>query len=478
MSSQLLIESGLHETRAALLEEGRLVEVHIERGPDAGVVGSIYRGRVSRVLPGIQAAFVDIGLDRDAFLYVGDLQPTAAGSPSIESVVKSGQELIVQVIKEPLPGKGARITSQITLPGLFLVLLPGVDSVSIARRITAPEERRRLESLLREIRPEAAGLIARTAGAGRTDDELLQDLRRQEQRWDDIQSRATTAKAPALLYQELGLPERAVRDLLDESVGEVWVEGDAAHARITEFLQAMDTPMAEKVRCYREAESLFDRFDVEVAIDKALQSRVWLRSGGFLVINSTEALVAIDVNTGRYTGASDLEATALETNLEAAVEVARQIRLRDLSGIIVVDFIDMADSEHQARVLTHLESVLENDRARTQVAGVSEFGLVEITRKRIRGGLQQRLAQPCPCCAGKGWTKGPASVALELGRALRRRPRGSGQSLRLRAHPHLVKAWQEEQGELLAELEAERDQRIELEEDHRLRPDEYEIVTS
>lgn len=490
MSSQLLIEFGPHETRAALLEEGRLVEVHIERGPEPGVVGSIYKGRVSRVLPGIQAAFVDVGLERDAFLFVGDLDiavaaskddrdddSIASGSRSIESVVKGGDELIVQIIKEPLPGKGARITSQITLPGLYLVLLPGVDSIGVARRITALEERQRLESLLAEIRPATAGLIARTASARRTHEELLPDLRRLQQQWDEIQSRAAAAKPPTLLYQEIGLPERAVRDLLDENVEEVWVEGDAGHLRVVEFLESMGTPVAEKVRCYRETEPLFDHFEIERAIDGALGSRVWLRSGGFLVIDSTEALVAIDVNTGRYTGAGDLERTALEINLEAAAAVAEQIRLRDLSGIIIVDFIDMADPEHRARVLTHLESALARDRARTQVAGVSEFGLVEITRKRIRGGLQQRVTQPCPCCAGRGWTKDPASVALELGRALRRRPRGRGESLQLRAHPLLVDAWRGEQGKILAELEAERDLRIELEEDHRLRPDEYEIVT-
>lgn len=492
MSNELLIEAGPHETRVAVLAEGRLVEVHIERAAEPGVVGNLYKGRVSRVVPGIQAAFVDIDLARDAFLFAGDLQrfepldlskeddrkkQPLNGRPIAEQV-KEGEDLLVQVVKEPLPGKGARISLQISLPGRFLVLLPGARGVGISRRISAPDERQRLEELVLEMLPEDCGVIVRTAGADRPQAELNRDLDWLRSTWQEIKGRSAGVSAPGLVRQEMGLAKRAARDLLNESYSSVWIEGAPVYATVERYLAAVDRQMAARVRLHEGDDLLFERRGVDAAIAKAMRTRIWLDSGGFIIINPTEALVAIDVNSGRSTAAMELEATALKTNLEAAVEVARQIRLRDLAGIIVVDFIDMIEPEHRAELVACFKDALGQDRTRTQVSQMSDFGLIAVTRKRIRGGLRQRLTQICPCCSGEGRIKDPMTVGLELERALRLRPGALvSRGVRVRLHPRTREALESDPNGLLSAIRERVGGRLDLETDDALGLADFEIDT-
>jgi len=493
MSNELLIEVGPHETRVAILEDGRVVEVHIERATEPGVVGNIYKGRVSRVVPGIQAAFVDIGLQRDAFLFAGDLQRTApldlakdedqAGRQQehrpIADLVQKGQELLVQVVKEPLPGKGARISSQVSLPGKLAVLLPGASGIGISRRISSPEERQRLEGLLEAMVPDGDGVIVRTVGVGRQEEEFRRELELLQARWQETKKRSAGISAPGLVRQETGLTERTARDLLNEDFSEVWVEGAAGYAVLEGYLGEIDRRMVDRLRLYQGDDPLFECRGVNAAIAKAMRTRVRLDSGGLIVINPTEALVAIDVNSGRNTEAAALEATAFETNLEAAVEVARQIRLRDLAGIIVVDFIDMNEPEHRAELAACFAAALDQDRTRTQLSQLSDFGLIAVTRKRMRGGLRQRLTRVCPCCSGEGRVADPKTVGLELDRALRRRVVESApEDLRIRLHPQTKTALEKHQRRLLAAIEESAGGRIDLEADDDLGFEEFQIEST
>ena len=491
MPNELLIESGPHETRVALLEEGRVVEVHIERATEPGLVGSIYKGRVSRVVPGIQAAFVDLGLDRDAFLFAGDMQRSRNAArraneeeaapveqPSISELVQQGQEVLVQIVKEPLPGKGARISSQISLPGRLVVLLPGAEGVGISRRISSPDERLRLDEALTEMVPEGCGVIARTVAAGRDSEDLSRDLDGLQVRWEEIQRRAAGVRVPGKVHEEANLVLRAARDLLSEDIAEIWVDGSAARESLVEVLESMEPTLVERVRIHRAEEPLFASRGVEAAISRAMRSRVWLESGGFIVINPTEALVAIDVNSGRHTEASALEATALETNLEAAVEVARQIRLRDLAGIIVVDFIDMIESPNRAAVTARLEEALARDRTRVQISQMSDFGLVAVTRKRMRGGLRQKLTEICPCCAGEGRIRNALTVGLELARELRQKDSGLEETpVEVRLQPRTARALTDSHPSLLAAVEEGASGALEIRGDERLGLEEFEIGT-
>jgi ribonuclease G len=488
MKNELLIEAGPHETRVAILEDGQLVEVHIERLDEPAVVGSIYMGRVSRVVPGIQAAFVDIGLDRDAFLFAGDLQRTGPVELSnanaedrhrpIADQIQQGQELLVQGVKESLPGKGARISSQISIPGRFLVLLPGSTGVGVSRRIEAPSERQRLEESVRAMMPMGDGVIVRTAAENGSEEELRQDLDWLNRTWQEVQKKAAGIQAPERVHGEENLALRAARDLLDESCAEVWIEGPSAYAAVESYLSDLDQDFVPRLRLHEGESSLFERRGVDAAIAKAMRTRVWLKSGGHLVINPTEALVAIDVNSGRNTEASELEATALQTNLEAAVESARQIRLRDLAGIIVVDFIDLMEPDNRAELVDTFAGALGRDRTRIQVSEMSDFGLVAVTRKRMRGGVRQRLTQVCPCCAGEGRIKDAATIGLELDRALRKKSDDVlARGVRVRLNSRTKTALEETQDKLLAAIQREVGVELELAAADDLGLDEFEIQT-
>ncbi len=493
MSRKLLIESTPHEQRVALLDGDRPVEAWIERHRERARVGNIYRGRVKRVVPGIQAAFVDIGLARNAFLYAGDVRDRIAEladmvgeegewesreqgpARPIDELLDPGQELIVQVRKDPLPNKGARVTTQIALPGRYLVLLPTTPDVGISRRIADPEERQRLLAALEELGPVPGGLIVRTAGAGKGAEELGRDLAYLARSWREVAARAEAARAPSLVHAELDLARRTVRDRLDESVEVVWVDGEETHAQLALDVGELEPGLADRVREYPERGRLFAHFGLQRELETALKSRIWLKSGGYLVIQQTEALVAIDVNTGRYLGRKSLEDTVLRANLEAVHEVARQIRLRDLGGIIVIDFIDMVESENRERVVGELAERLRGDPARCQISEMSEFGLVEVTRQRRRANLRRVLTRPCPTCGERGRIKSPATVCLELRRQLLERGGDDG-PLVVRLHPEVAAALTGDWEPVMRELGERLGAPPTLEPDAALHPEQFELV--
>ena len=506
MTSKMLIESDPHQTRIAVLEDDRLTEIFVERHRHRGLVGNVYKGRVTRVLPGMQAAFVDVGLERDAFLYVSDVASDVEAieeleieeprnhsnqsnqrnqddplphhpAPSIDELLKPGQEIIVQVVKDPLPNKGARISTHVTLPGRYLVLLPTVRHFGVSRRIEDETERERLLGVLDGLAT-SGGLIVRTVGEGKGLEEFESDLAYLSRLWDKIRQRAGKVSAPTLLHQDLDLALRVVRDLLRQDFTVLWVDGEETYEQIVEFLDQVQSSLVSKVKLFRQGSTLFEQFGIEEQIEAALKSKVWLKSGGYIVINPTEALVAIDVNTGRFVGQSNLEDTVLQTNLEAVSEIVRQIRLRDLGGIIVIDLIDMVEQAHREEVFASLESELRKDRAKTKVLNISEFGLVEITRKRSRANLERLLTQPCPYCGGRGRIKSLTTICLNLRKELLHlRDRTTGQSeLLLRVHPEVSRALQQEERAILDELQKSLNVRILLQSDPELHHERFNVV--
>jgi ribonuclease G len=492
---ELLVDASPPETRVALTEDGRVVEVLHERRGRQGLVGNVYLGRVHRVLPGMQAAFVAIGLDRDAFLYVEDASAPApefdfgdeegdpdGGSaaavdrPRIDDLVKEGQEIVVQVRKDPLGAKGPRVTSAISLPGRNLVYLPGSREIGVSRRLTDDAERERLRGILQGLASESGGgFIARTAAAGRSVPELDTDRRYLTGLAARIEKRRESASPPTLLHRELDLALRALRDIAPDDVDAIRVDEPATRDRMVEFLESVAPPLARRVELYEEETPLFERFGVEAEIENGLKSRVGLPSGGSIVIHQTEALVAIDVNTGRYVGREDLEQTVFAANMEAAPEIARQIRLRDLGGLLVVDFIDMEDAEHRRTLFEAFEAELARDRSRTRVLQISEFGLIEITRQRSRGNLERVLTRSCPCCSGAGRVKTDLTVALDLRRALLAPPSlfAPGETVRVRVRPGVARVLAEEA--VLADAERALGIRVEPVEDPTLREKSFEI---
>ena len=456
MSREIVINATKHESRIAVLDEGQVVELWVERTRQRTIVGNIYKGRVTKVLPGMQSAFVDLGLERDAFLYVSDViediedfdngeddvaidDVTQQQRPeaSISDLLREGQEIVVQVSKDTIAGKGARITSHITLPGRFLVYMPTVNHIGVSRRIENEEERMRLKGVLEAIRPPGSGgFIVRTAGEGRDEEEFRADLKYLTDLWEQIRRRAEKASAPNTIHNDLDLVLRTIRDVLSPEFKTVWVDDIDQYQRIVEFLNQIQPNLVSRVRLYRRDEPIFDEFGIEPEIAKALKSKVWLKSGGYIVINQTEALVAIDVNTGKYVGKRNLEETVFKTNVEAAKEIVRQIRLRDLGGIIVLDFIDMEDLNNRAKLFEALENEIRKDRSKTKILQISEFGLIEMTRKRVRQSLERSLTQACPYCAGSGRIKSNTTISLEIWRELMKlRDLHEGQDVIVRINP-------------------------------------------
>ncbi len=478
---KLLVESDFHQIRVAVLENGRPSEIYLEHHGDRGVVGNVYQGRVSRILPGMQAAFVDIGLKRDAFLYAGDVRDTLTSMDElseadpqtgefppqvirpIEELLQPGQELIVQTVKAPLPNKGARISTEITLPGRYVVLLPTVPSIGVSRRIRDPEERERLRSALEGLCADGWGLIVRTAGEGKTAEDFRGDISYLTGLWKAIEERAAQSSAPTLLHQDHDLALRIVRDRLGGEFDQVLIDEEHTYDRVLAFAREVEPELAERIELTEEAGRLFEHFGVDAEIEAALRSRVWLKSGGYIVINQTEALVAVDVNTGRFVGKTSLEETVVATNLEAVEEIVRQIRLRDLSGIIVIDFIDMMETENRDWVFKSLQEELKKDRAKNQVLPPSEFGLVELTRKRSRSNLQSLLTRPCPYCEGKAWVLATSTVCLRIKtEMLRQRDRYQGRGSVITAHPDICDALRTEYKEVVRELEEALGARVQL----------------
>jgi ribonuclease G len=474
--TELLVNATPPETRVAVLEDGRVVEVLHERRSKSGLVGNVYLGRVHRVLPGMQAAFVSIGLDRDAFLYVEDIAPhppefdfgdgqevapeAAAATaeredrPRIDDLLKEGQEIVVQVTKDPMGGKGPRVTAGISLPGRALVYLPSVREIGISRRITDEGERERLRGILEGLGGEG-GFIARTAALSMRAEDFQPDFRYLTGLAGKIARRRESVAAPALLHRELDLAARSVRDLAGPDCAVIRVDDEGTRDRLKELLDTMAPALASRLELWDRPEPLFEHFGGEAEIENALRSRVTLPSGGSLVIHQTEALVAIDVNTGRFVGKDALEDTVFAVNLEAAPEVARQIRLRDLGGLLVVDFIDMELPENRAAVFTRFEEELAKDRARTRVLPLSEFGLIEVTRQRSRGNIERLLTRACPACGGSGRVKTDLTLALDLRRALLAPPRlfSAGQTVRVRVQPSLAHLLQDDEPKILEEAQ-------------------------
>jgi ribonuclease G len=426
MAREIIASIDAAETRVAVMDGGVLVNLFIERSEP--VAGNIYKARVNNVLPGMEAAFVDIGLERNAFLHVADIraQPLE-GEEMVEWVdrgaiaerLRTGQEILVQVTKEPMGTKGARVTTYIALPAHYLVLMPTVDYVGVSRRISSEGERKRLRQIADRIRPEGMGVIVRTAAEGVDEKTLADDVAFLRQMWHGVLERGRANRAPALVYQDLRLIRRIVRDLFTEDVDRFIVDSAEEHGRIADLLGSFAPHLRERLVLHRDDEPVFERHGVEREIDRALRRRVWLKSGGYLVIDRAEALTVIDVNTGKYVGKTDLASTILRTNLEAVGEIVRQITLRDIGGIILVDFIDMEKEDHRKRVLEALDAAVQRDRAKLHVIDLTGLGLVEITRKRVHQDLEEIMRTPCPYCEGRGRVLSPETMASRVRRELR-----------------------------------------------------------
>ena len=476
MSKELIVSHHPQETKVALVEDGVVTEVSVERESSRSVVGNLYKGRVNRVLPGMQSAFVDAGLERDAFLYVSDVLEeefdpfqtveeekiaetereivrAKAKNHSIDELLTEGQEVLVQVAKEPIGTKGARITSYVSLPGRLLVFMPTVDHIGVSRKIETSEERARLRQLIQQNRTVGGGYIVRTAVIGKNDEAILADMRFLESQWTEIRRKAESAKAPAVIHRDLGLVFKFIRDMLSLDFSAIRIDSEKLYDEVVEFVKQVQPQMLHRVKLYSKNYPIFDEYGVQAEIGRALKSKVWLKSGGYIVINQTEALVAIDVNTGRYTGSKRLEDTITRINLEAIKEIAHQIRLRDLGGIIVIDFIDMEERRNQQKVFTDLEEELANDRSPTKAIQINEFGLIILTRKRVKKSLERTLSQACPYCQGSAHVKSATTIGYEILDHVRRKASELPQDgAMIKVHPDVGRALQKGEAPVLDEI--------------------------
>ena len=504
MSVELLVNVTPFETRVARVENGLAEEVYIEREHERGLRGNIYSGRVQRVLPGIQAAFVDIGMDKAGFLYAGDIarpdavhetdETNAAGSddgelsveeptsvqrhfPDISTLLRDNQQLTVQVTKEPIASKGPRLTSLISLAGRYLVFLPGHHHIGIAHRIEDQEERARLTAIAEEIKPENGGLIVRTVAEGKQTSELQQDLDFLLRLWADVEERIKHAAPGSLIHKELNLYLRMMRDFVDADVEKIHVDSRDAYERMRAFAKRFMPEVADKLYYYPGERPIFDVYGVEEEINRALQRRVRLKSGGHIVIDQTEALIAIDVNSGSFTGSKTMEETSFKTNLEAAHEIVHQLRLRNLGGIIVVDFIDMQEEENKRSLLDMLEESLARDHAKTHIVHLSDLGLVEMTRKRTRESLGRTLLDECPHCRGTGHIFSNITICHQIFREVVAEARAYPcNRLMVVAHPQIIDRLLGEDSESISALERFLNKEIILKSDEKFEPDHYEIV--
>jgi ribonuclease G len=500
MSDSILINITAQECRVALLEAGTLAEVYVERRQSANLAGNVYKGRVVRVLPGMRSAFVDIGLDKAAFLYVADIRAdiveeyatlfedeslrgldfsrerSSRHALHIEELLREGQEIVVQVSKNPLGSKGARVTSYITLPGRYLVLMPNLEHVGVSRRISHEAERQRLRQVVEALRPQGFGLIVRTASEGAGQEELRRDLEFLLSLWQSIQDKAQRTRAPSLLYSDLDPVLRAIRDLMSPSVQHLVLDSQEHYLSAKEFAEQFFPELAPKIELYEAPEPIFEHYGIEGELARALERKVWLKSGGYIVIDQTEAMTVIDVNTGRYVGKEDLEDTILRTNLEAAREIACQVRLRNLGGIIIIDFIDMERAENRAKVLQALQEALKKDRARSSIFHTTELGLVQMTRKRVRESLLRTLSEPCPYCEGRGYVKSAATLCYEILRKSRKMISSGARKLLILAHPAVAEFLLEEERQALEALEAQWGVKITITEEPHMHQNHYEIT--
>lgn len=489
MNAEILLNVTPTETRVAVVENGMLQEVLIEREHLRGLVGNIYKGKVVRVLPGMQAAFVDIGFDKAGFIHASDIFQNSGEPgegpkevPPINSLVREGQSIVVQVTKDPISTKGARLTTHLAIPSRYLVYMPATDHVGISQRIDDEKERDRLRELvINSLEGEdiqgRGGFILRTAADGAGEQELLADIRYLNRLWKILSDRISQSKVPALIYDELPLFLRVMRDYVNDNFEKVLVDSKETFQRIEKFAKQFVPEVENAVEYYPGPRPVFDLYSVEDELQRALERKVPLKSGGYLIIDQTEALTTIDVNTGAFVGRRNLEETVFKTNLEAATAIGRQLRLRNLGGIIILDFIDMQDSEHQRQVLRMLEKVLEKDHAKTKISGVSELGLVEMTRKRTRESLEQMLTEPCHCCHGRGTVKTAETVSYEIFREILREERAySAGNYMVLAAASVIDRLLDEDSTSLADLEAFIGKEIRLQVEAGYAQDQYDII--
>jgi ribonuclease G len=492
MAGKIIINITSEQTRVALLENStQLSELYIERKKDASLVGNIYKGKVVKILPGMQSAFVDIGLEKAAFLHAADvlsgfdysifgedLEETVSLQLPIEDLLREGEEVFVQVSKDSIGSKGARVTSYITLPGRYLVLMPGVEHTGISRKIVNEEERTRLKDIVNELKQKNFGFIIRTASEGCIEEELKKDIDYLMLLWENVQKKKDKVSAPHLLYSDLNLTLRSVRDLLSHEIEEVIIDSKEEYRRLLDFVNTYFPKMISKIRLYESTEPVFDAYGIEIEIPKALGKRVWLKSGGYIVIDQTEALTSIDVNTGKFVGKASLEDTIFKTNLEAVKEIAYQIRLRNLGGIIIIDFIDMEKEENRKKLFTVFQEAMAKDRAKTTILEVSELGLIQMTRKRVRESLQRVLCEPCHYCDGKGFVKSPTTVCYEIFMELRRIALTKKNcKIMVTAHPYVADLIFEDEREGLEAIEKENGFKIILKADNTFHQEYFEVAT-
>jgi ribonuclease G len=550
MNKEMIISTNGHETRVAILEDDLLAEVFVERERNRGVVGNVYKGRVSKVLPGMQSAFVDLGLERDGFLYVADVvntmeeferlsgdddedEPAAAPSAAVEAIgsgaaevaasapgpaapaqnggggrgrgrggrgdrgdaqkgleakiedlVKEGQDIIVQVAKEPLGTKGARLTSHVTMPGRFLVFMPTVDHVGVSRKISTREERNRLRGIVKEFREQhhfGGGVIIRTAAEGKPKEDIVSDLTYFHRVWTEMRQKSESSRAPAVVFREASLVAKLLRDLLTDDYVAIRIDDAREYQRIVELLDRIMPGMSARVKLHDKPYPIFEEYGVQAELDKALKSKVWLKSGGSIVINQTEALVAIDVNTGRYVGKKTtgrLEDTIIKTNLEAAKEIVRQMRLRDLGGIIVLDFIDMEEKKNRQKVFQVVEQELRRDRSPSKALQVSDFGLVIVTRKRVKQSLERTLTEPCPYCSGTGTIKSSSTVCYEILTEVKKvGPDLDGLGVLLRVNPDIARALKDEERGVLRDMKQMLGKDVIVKADVHLHHEQFDVMS-
>jgi ribonuclease G len=486
MSAELLINVTPSESRVALIENGILQEVHVERHTKRGLVGNIYRGKVSRVLPGMQAAFVDIGLEKAAFLHASDIvihsevidevTENHLVRQDIRDLVRDGQDIVVQVVKDPIGTKGARLTTDITLPSRYLVFMPSVSHVGVSQRIEDEQERERLKKLVQGFCDEEGGFILRTAAEGAKEDELAQDAQFLRRLWNKVKQRKKERKTH-VLYEDLPLARRVLRDFVGTELDKIRIDSKLVFNELVDFTKEYVPGLHSLLELYQGDRPIFDLFDVENEVQRALERRVDLKSGGYLIIDQTEAMTTIDINTGAFVGHRNLEETIFNTNIEATLAIARQLRLRNLGGMIIIDFIDMSDSDHQRRVLHSLEMATSKDRAKINIHGFTALGLIEMTRKRTRESLEHILCGECPVCKGRGSMKTVETVCFEIMREIVRVNRAyDADKFVVYAAPAVADALMGEESHMLAELELFVSKQIKVQTEPLYHQDKYDVV--
>ncbi len=496
--NSILVNVTGHETRLALLEGGQVVEVYVERRKNASLAGNIYKGKVLRILPGMRSAFVDIGLEKAAFLYVTDIRTDIVEDYAlmfedenfsgldflqgkrhelhIEELLHEGPDILVQVSKNPIGSKGARVTSYVTLPGRYLVLMPNLEHIGLSRRIEDEQERSRLREIVEAIRPKNFGLIVRTASEGAAREDLQKDLDFLISLWESVVRKNEKCSAPSLVHGDLDLVLRSVRDLMGSGVDEMVIDSEKKYLEVKNFVQSYFPKLLGKIDLYEGDEPLFEGYGIEADISRALGRRIWLKSGGYIVIDQTEAMSVIDVNTGKYVGKQDLEDTILRTNLEAVKEIAYQIRLRNLGGIIIVDFIDMELAENRQKVFCALQEAMKKDRTKSTISQITELGLIQMTRKRVRESLVRTLLESCPYCEGKGTIRSVTTLCYEIFRKAERMAKHGLKHIVITAHPQVAELLLDEEQQKLEEIEKAYGLEVTINEDPALHQENYEIT--